>query len=342
MTAHEHFLQVRDLSVRFPIHRSILQVLSGKKQKYLTAVDHVSLNMNKGETLGLVGESGCGKSSLARAIIGLYPLADGQVIFSDTVISEMSHKERRRQAGKIQMVFQDPYSSLNPRMSVRTMLREALLQHHICLRKDVDQRIAELLSMVGLSDEYADRLPADFSGGQRQRIGIARALALNPQVIIADEPVSALDVSIQAQIINLLSDLQKQLDLTMLFISHDLQVVRYISDRIAVMYLGAIMEYGPAEEVFQNPLHPYTKVLLNAAPKMTREARETKTREAAIRGDLPSPVNLPAGCRFHPRCRFASDLCRTKEPEIAVCSAGHYCACHLHTGGTGNVQTEQT
>ena len=340
MAEHNSFLEVRDLSVRFPVHRSILQVLSGKKRSYLTAVDHVSLEMNQGETLGLVGESGCGKSSLARAIIGLYPLSSGQVVLSGTVISELSKKERRQQAGRIQMVFQDPYSSLNPRMSVRAMLKEVLLQHQICSRSESDAKIAELLEMVGLSEEHADRLPADFSGGQRQRLGIARALALNPQLIIADEPVSALDVSIQAQIINLLSDLQKQLNLTMLFISHDLQVVRYVSDRIAVMYLGTIMEYGPAEGVFRNPRHPYTKVLLDAAPKMTREARETKSQEAAIHGDLPSPVNLPGGCRFHPRCRFATEQCKTQAPALTACSDGHFCACHYPIGGTQDAAAE--
>ncbi len=340
MEEHSSFLEVQDLSVRFPVRRSFLQALSGKKKSFLTAVDHVSLKMNQGETLGLVGESGCGKSSLARAIIGLYPLSSGKVILSDTVISELSRKERRRQAGRIQMVFQDPYSSLNPRMSVRAMLKEVLMQHRICTREEADGRIAELLHVVGLSDEHADRLPADFSGGQRQRLGIARALALHPQLIIADEPVSALDVSIQAQIINLLSDLRQQLNLTMLFISHDLQVVRYISDRIAVMYLGTIMEYGPAEEIFRHPRHPYTKVLLDAAPKMTREARETKSQEAAIHGDLPSPVNLPEGCRFHPRCRFASERCKAAAPELAECSPGHFCACHFPLGGSRNDGTE--
>jgi len=326
-------LRVEDLSVRFPIKQGILDAVRRREKTYLTAVDLGPLDIYPGDTLGLVGESGCGKSSLARAIVGLYRPTGGKVILSGVDLTGLSKKERRASCGDIQMVFQDPYSSLNPRMSVRAVLREELTQHRVCPPAEIDGRIARLLEMVGLSAQLADRLPASFSGGQRQRIGIARALALNPQVVIADEPVSALDVSIQAQVINLLIDLQKQLGLTLLFISHDLQVVRYISNRVAVMYLGKILEMGEADELFDRPLHPYTDILLKAAPRMDSEPGAAQGE--VIHGDLPSPIHLPSGCRFHPRCPYATAECSRVQPELQELRPGHLCACHHPLGLEG-------
>ncbi len=322
----EPLLRLEDVSTRFLIPQSILDAARRRPKQYLTAVDHVSLDVCRGDTLGLVGESGCGKSTLAKTIIGLYKPSGGRVVFAGTELTSMSRKELRNNCSNIQMVFQDPYSSLNPRMSVRAALREELTVHHMCPPAEINARIAELLEMVGLSEQQASRLPGAFSGGQRQRIGIARALALNPQIIIADEPVSALDVSIQAQVINLLIELQRKLGLTVLFISHDLRVVRYVSSRVAVMYLGKIMELGETDDLFEHPLHPYTDILLRAAPKMSSDARDTKNE--AIHGDPPSPIRLPAGCRFHPRCPYAGERCRQEQPELREIRPGHFCACH--------------
>ena len=257
-------LEVKDLSKRFPLKHGIIDALMKKPRRYVSAVSDVSLSLNEGETLGLVGESGCGKSTLARTIIQLYKPSEGTVVFAGTELTSLQKKDLRESARNIQMIFQDPYSSLNPRMTVRTMLREELLHHKMCSKDEVNERIEELLVLVGLSPEHADRLPSAFSGGQRQRIGIARALAVKPKLIIADEPVSALDVSIQAQIINLLIDLQEKLGLSILFISHDLRVVRYISDRVAVMYLGSLVEVAETNELYDHPRHPYTEVLLAA------------------------------------------------------------------------------
>ena len=319
-------LRLENLSTRFAIPQGILDAARKKPRQFLTAVDHVFLDVQAGDTLGLVGESGCGKSTLAKTIIGLYQPASGRILFDGEDLSAMSRQQRRKNCNRIQMVFQDPYSSLNPRMTVRQVLREELTVHHMCPPSETDQRIVTLLEMVGLTEQQADRLPSAFSGGQRQRIGIAKALALEPKIVIADEPVSALDVSIQAQVINLLIELQQKLGLTVLFISHDLQVVRYISTRVAVMYLGKIMEQGETDELFHRPLHPYTDILLKAAPQMTAEAREKKGE--AIHGDLPSPIHLPTGCRFHPRCPYATDLCRQAEPVLEEFRPGHFCACH--------------
>lgn len=319
-------LRLENVTTRFDIRQSALDSLRRKPKQSLTAVDHVSLDVYAGDTLGLVGESGCGKSTLAKTVIGLYQPTGGKVLFDGTDLAAQTRQQRRASCSSIQMVFQDPYSSLNPRMSVRAALREELLVHKMCPPGEVDRRIVELLEMVGLTEQQADRLPSAFSGGQRQRIGIAKALALEPKIIIADEPVSALDVSIQAQVINLLIDLQKKLGLTLLFISHDLQVVRYISTRVAVMYLGKIMEQGGVDQLFDYPLHPYTDILLKAAPKMTADARENKSE--AIHGELPSPIHLPSGCRFHPRCPYATEICRQQEPELRELRPGHFCACH--------------
>ena len=318
-------LEVKDLSKRFPLKHGVIDAILRKPKRYVSAVSDVSLSLNEGETLGLVGESGCGKSTLARTIIQLYKPSEGSVVFAGTELTGLQKKELRESARNIQMIFQDPYSSLNPRMTVRTMLREELLHHKMCAKSEVNARIEELLTLVGLSPEHADRLPSAFSGGQRQRIGIARALAVNPKLIIADEPVSALDVSIQAQIINLLIELQEKLGLSVLFISHDLRVVRYISDRVAVMYLGSLVEMAETNELYDHPLHPYTEVLLAAAPSMDEDAHITKT---VVKGELPSPINVPKGCRFHPRCPFADEICGTEPPKLRDLGGGHIVACH--------------
>ena len=323
-------LEVTDLCKSFPLKYGVLDAVMRKERKHLTAVDHVSFSLNAGETLGLVGESGCGKSTLARTVINLYNPTGGKVVFAGVDFSQLSKHELRNSCKDIQMIFQDPYSSLNPRMTVRQVLREELLHHNMCTKDEVDARIIQLLELVGLSEDQADRLPSAFSGGQRQRIGIARALAVQPKLIIADEPVSALDFSIQAQIINLLCDLQEKLGLSILFISHDLRVVRYISDRVAVMYLGAMVETAPTDTLYTAPAHPYTKVLLAAAPSM--EENKVDDKKAAVLGELPSPINLPSGCRFHPRCPYADELCRTESPKLRCLAetpeGPHMCACH--------------
>ena len=323
-------LEVTDLCKSFPLKYGVLDAVMRKERKHLTAVDHVSFSLNAGETLGLVGESGCGKSTLARTVINLYNPTGGKVVFAGVDFSQLSKHELRNSCKDIQIIFQDPYSSLNPRMTVRQVLREELLHHNMCTKDEVDARIIQLLELVGLSEDQADRLPSAFSGGQRQRIGIARALAVQPKLIIADEPVSALDVSIQAQIINLLCDLQEKLGLSILFISHDLRVVRYISDRVAVMYLGAMVETAPTDTLYTAPAHPYTKVLLAAAPSM--EENKVDDKKAAVLGELPSPINLPSGCRFHPRCPYADELCRTESPKLRCLAetpeGPHMCACH--------------
>ena len=323
-------LEVTDLCKSFPLKYGVLDAVMRKERKHLTAVDHVSFSLNAGETLGLVGESGCGKSTLARTVINLYNPTGGKVVFAGVDFSQLSKHELRNSCKDIQMIFQDPYSSLNPLMTVRQVLREELLHHNMCTKDEVDARIIQLLELVGLSEDQADRLPSAFSGGQRQRIGIARALAVQPKLIIADEPVSALDVSIQAQIINLLCDLQEKLGLSILFISHDLRVVRYISDRVAVMYLGAMVETAPTDTLYTAPAHPYTKVLLAAAPSM--EENKVDDKKAAVLGELPSPINLPSGCRFHPRCPYADELCRTESPKLRFLAetpeGPHMCACH--------------
>ena len=323
-------LEVTDLCKSFPLKYGVLDAVMRKERKHLTAVDHVSFSLNAGETLGLVGESGCGKSTLARTVINLYNPTGGKVVFAGVDFSQLSKHELRNSCKDIQMIFRDPYSSLNPRMTVRQVLREELLHHNMCTKDEVDARIIQLLELVGLSEDQADRLPSAFSGGQRQRIGIARALAVQPKLIIADEPVSALDVSIQAQIINLLCDLQEKLGLSILFISHDLRVVRYISDRVAVMYLGAMVETAPTDTLYTAPAHPYTKVLLAAAPSM--EENKVDDKKAAVLGELPSPINLPSGCRFHPRCPYADELCRTESPKLRCLAetpeGPHMCACH--------------
>jgi len=292
------------------------------------AVDGVSLEVRAGETLGLVGESGCGKSTLGRTLLRLTELTSGKIEFEGRDISGLSRAALRPVRREMQMVFQDPYASLNPRKRVSSIIGMPMRIHGTHPRSEIPERVRELLGLVGLSPEHADRFPHEFSGGQRQRLGIARALALRPKLVIADEPVSALDVSVQAQVINLLADLQDELGLTYLFVAHDLSVVRQVSDRIAVMYLGKLVEVGPAERVSTLPVHPYTEALLSAVPVPDPDLSARRER-IVLRGDVPSPASPPSGCRFHPRCPHATDICVTEEPPLVPHrGAGHLAACH--------------
>jgi peptide/nickel transport system ATP-binding protein len=318
-------VQLEDLKVYFPIKSGLVL---DRHVGDVKAVDGVSLDIKRGETVGLVGESGCGKSTVGRAILRLYEPTAGRIIFDGDDITTLGESELRPLRRRMQMVFQDPYSSLNPRHSVGRMISEPLRVHGLGGRRSAGARVRELLQTVGLPVDAATRYPHEFSGGQRQRIGLARALAVNPDFIVADEPVSALDVSIQAQIINLLENLQREFDLTYLFIAHDLAVVRHISDRIAVMYLGTIVEVSPAEELYDNPLHPYTISLLSAVPipdPVVEQQRET----ILLAGDLPSPANPPPACRFHTRCPYIQPTrCTTEAPPLRKLSDGHLVACH--------------
>jgi oligopeptide transport system ATP-binding protein len=317
-------LQAEHVVKHFPIKRGIL---IQREVAQVHAVDDVTLEIRQGETLGLVGESGCGKSTLGRCFVRLYPLTAGKIVFDGRDISRLSRRSMRPLRRELQIVFQDPYASLNPRKRVGSIIGAPLEIHGVGDRAERRQRVHELLEKVGLSPEHYNRFPHEFSGGQRQRIGVARALALRPKLVIADEPVSALDVSIQAQVINLLADLQEEFDLTYVFIAHDLGVVRHVSDRIAVMYLGKIVEISPAEELYQRPIMPYTEALLSAVP--LPDPRESAARERIVlEGDVPSPINPPSGCRFHPRCRYATDVCKQLEPPLTDYGNGHLAACH--------------
>ncbi len=321
----EILLDVRDLVMHFPLTQGIV---FQRKVGAVRAVDGVSFHIKRGETLGLVGESGCGKSTTGRAILQLYKPTSGEVHFEGQDLTRLKGEQMRRMRRKVQMIFQDPYASLNPRMTVGSIIGEPLEIHGLARGREKQQRVQELLSVVGLNPYFANRYPHEFSGGQRQRIGIARALAVNPSFIVCDEPISALDVSIQAQIINLLEELQNEFGLTYLFIAHDLSVVRHISDRIAVMYLGKIAELADHLELYRNPLHPYSKALLSAVP-IPDPVIERRRERIILTGDVPSPVNPPPGCRFHTRCPLADTICREKEPEFREVVPGHWAACHF-------------
>jgi oligopeptide transport system ATP-binding protein len=326
MNQKRPLLQIRNLKTYFPIYRGILR----RQVSAVRAVDGLTFDIYQGETLGLVGESGCGKSTTGRTILRLVESTEGQVFFQDRDLSRLENKELRKIRRHMQMIFQDPYASLNPRMSVEQLLMEPLLVHKIGDAQQRKRRVRELLELVGLNDNVIKRYPHEFSGGQRQRIGIARALATNPSFVVADEPISALDVSIQAQIVNLLDELKAELGLTYLFIAHDLSMVRYISDRVAVMYLGEIVELGSRDEVFDTPLHPYTQALLAAIP-IPDPDEEAAREQVLLKGDVPSPINPPKACRFHPRCKFATEVCREVKPvfrSLSNSNTTHLVACH--------------
>ena len=307
----------------FPIKAGVLQ----REVARVHAVDDVTLQVHEGETLGLVGESGCGKSTLGRTIVRLLEPTDGDVVFEGTSIGKLGSRKLRPLRREMQMVFQDPYASLNPRKRVGSIIGAPMNIHGVGDRKDRKRRVQELLEIVGLSPEHYNRFPHEFSGGQRQRIGVARALALRPKLIVADEPVSALDVSIQSQMLNLLEDLQNDFKLTYIFIAHDLGVVRHVSDRIAVMYLGKLVELSPAEELYERPIMPYTEALLSAVPIPDPDLSEQRER-IVLQGDVPSPIDPPSGCRFHPRCRYATEICSEVEPPLTDYGNGHLAACH--------------
>jgi oligopeptide/dipeptide ABC transporter ATP-binding protein len=323
----ETLLELQDVKKHFPIKSGLLQKTVG----HIKAVDGINLKVNKGETLGIVGESGCGKSTVGRTVIRLYEPTDGKIIFNGRDISHLSESELRKDVRKnIQMIFQDPFASLNPRKTLRSIIREPLDTHNLYKSKERDEKVEILLEKVGLNASFINRYPHEFSGGQRQRIGISRALALNPELIIADEAVSALDVSIQAQIINLMEDLQEEFGLTYIFISHDLSVVRHISDRVGVMYLGKMMELASKKELYAEPLHPYTQALLSAVP-VPRKKGVMKRERIILKGELPSPANPPKGCVFHTRCPAAFDLCKQVNPDFKEVKSNHFVACHLYT-----------
>jgi oligopeptide transport system ATP-binding protein len=314
-------LEVRNLKKYFTVSADFF----GRPTSFLKAVDDVSFSIRRGETLGLVGESGCGKSTTGRTIIRLYEPTAGEVIFKGKQITGGAEKELRRE---MQMIFQDPYASLNPRMTVGDIIGEPLDIHGLAAGSERTERIVSLLKLVGLNPEHANRFPHEFSGGQRQRVGIARALAVNPSFIICDEPISALDVSIQAQVVNLLERLQQEFGLTYLFIAHDLAMVKYISSRVAVMYLGKIVELADSVELYAKPLHPYTQALLSAIP-IPDPVVEEKRERIHLEGDVPNPINPPSGCRFRTRCRYAMPVCAEQEPSFVDVGSGHMVACHL-------------
>ena len=319
----EAFLQIENLKTHFPVERG---VILRKRIGTVRAVDGVSFSLARGEIIGLVGESGCGKSTLGRTILQLIPPTEGAVVLAGKNLAGLNKTDLRAARADFQMIFQDPYASLNPRMTVFDALAEAMRAHRKIPASEINERVAALMQKVGLSPRFVKKYPHEFSGGQRQRIAIARALAVEPKLIIADEPVSALDVSIQAQIINLLAKLSREMQLTLIFISHDLSVVKHISDRIAVMYLGRIVEVGPAAQVFERPLHPYTKALVSAVP-IPDPDREKQRQRVILSGDPPSPLNPPAGCAFHPRCAYATAECSRAVPELQDFDAGRRTAC---------------
>jgi oligopeptide transport system ATP-binding protein len=315
-------LHVDDLKMHFPIYRGVFQRQVGA----VRAVDGVSFDVKRGETLGLVGESGCGKSTTGRTILQLYKPTAGSVTFEGMDLVKLKGEQMRQMRRKMQMIFQDPYASLNPRMTVAQLVGEPLMVHNAATGAEINERVAHLLQIVNLNPAFASRYPHEFSGGQRQRIGIARALALQPSFIICDEPISALDVSIQAQVVNLLEELQEQFNLTYLFIAHDLSMVRHISDRVAVMYLGVIVELAARDELYAKPLHPYTQALLSAVP-IPDPVADAKRKRTILQGDVPSPANPPSGCRFRTRCPIAEAVCAESRPEFREIRPGHFVAC---------------
>jgi oligopeptide transport system ATP-binding protein len=325
MTSNNILLSVGNLVKYFPITRGII---FQKQVAAVHAVDDVSFNIRRGETLGLVGESGCGKSTTGRTILQLYRPTSGSVVFDGVDLVALKGEDLRKMRKKMQMIFQDPYASLNPRMTVGEIIGEPLVVHKVANQKEITERSEQLLELVGLNPAFSNRYPHEFSGGQRQRIGVARALSLQPSFIICDEPISALDVSIQAQVVNLLEDLQSQFNLTYLFVAHDLSMVRHISDRVAVMYLGVIVELASRDEVYYKPLHPYTQALLSAVP-IPDPVADAKRKRTILQGDVPSPVNPPSGCRFRTRCPIAESQCAESRPEFRELKPDHFVACHF-------------
>ncbi|EGQ26236.1 oligopeptide ABC superfamily ATP binding cassette transporter, ABC protein [Sporosarcina newyorkensis 2681] len=320
----EEILTIKNLKKHFPVNQQIFQ----KEKEFLRAVDGINLQVYKGETLGIVGESGCGKSTLGNLIMGLLQPTEGEIHFNGIEISKMQERQLKKHRVDYQMIFQDPFSSLNPRMRVFDLIAEPLITHRKFSKSELEEEVNRLMIDVGLDPSYTHRFPHEFSGGQRQRIGIARALSLKPKLIICDEPVSALDVSIQAQILNLLSELQKKYDLTYIFIAHGLPAVRHISDRIGVMYLGNMVELATKEMLFKKPMHPYTNGLLASLPISDPRLRRAPEDEVTLEGDMPSPVHPPSGCKFHTRCPFVQDKCKSVAPAFEEKEVGHYVACH--------------
>ncbi len=325
MTEKQPLIRVENLKKHFPITRGIL---IQKQVGAVQAVDDISFDIYKGETLGLVGESGCGKSTTGRTLLQLHQPTSGRVFYKDTELTNASSAVMREMRRNVQIIFQDPYASLNPRMTVGSIVGEPLEIHNVGTAAEREQRVKELLELVSLNPHFINRYPHEFSGGQRQRIGVARALALQPDFIVCDEPISALDVSIQAQVVNLLEELQEEFGLTYLFIAHDLSMVRHISDRVAVMYLGKLVELAARDELYENPLHPYTQALLSAVP-VPDPVLDKKRKRTILEGDVPSPANPPSGCRFHTRCPIAEEICKQEAPVWREASSEHWVACHL-------------
>ena len=320
----ETLVRAENLKVHFPIHSGVLRRQTGS----VKAVDGLNFEIKRGETLGLVGESGCGKSTAGRAMLRLYELTDGQIDFDGTDIAHLSKNELRDMRPRMQMIFQDPQACLNPRMTVGDIIAEPLIEHTKLSSSERRDKVKSLLESVGMNPDFVNRYPHEFSGGQRQRIGIARALALEPDFIVCDEPIAALDVSIQAQVVNLLQDIQERMGLTYMFISHDLSMVKHIADRVAVMYLGRIVELAPKEELYKNPKHPYTQALLSAVPVPDPEVEKTR-EHIVLKGDVPSPANPPSGCRFSTRCPIAQEKCFSDDPEWRKIGNGGFVACHF-------------